>query len=199
MAKSKRILIDGYNLLFQSLLVGRDRGEDWLQRARMRLLQWLSRKLDAGERSGVLLVFDAHRSRRVDQSLDAQALESVGHGIEVRFATDYEEADDLLEEEIRKHPHPKTLQVISSDHRIQKRALARKCRVEDSELFWDRLEKRPDLETNENSTGNSTGNPIGGEKPDAGLKLTKAELENELSQSEVDFWLRKFEVDGDEA
>ncbi|MFK7736849.1 MAG: NYN domain-containing protein [Pirellulaceae bacterium] len=194
MAKSKRILIDGYNLLFQSLLVGRDRKGDWLQRARRRLIQWLCRKLDAPERTSALVVFDAHRSRRVDQAQDARVLELVGAGIEVCFAAGYDEADDLLEEMIRKHPHPKTLQVISSDHRIQKKALARKCGVEDSELFWDRLEKRPDQDAEEAFDGTHAAD----ERRSEISSSPPADVEGELDQSEVEFWLRKFGVDRDE-
>jgi hypothetical protein len=153
----------------------------------------LCRKLDVSERARALVIFDAHRRRRVDQSLDARVLESVGGGIEVRFATGYLEADDLLEEEIRKHPHPKSLLVVSSDHRIQKKALARKCSVEDSELFWDRLEHRSDLETHDEFDPKLATDESIGEETSA----AEADVEGEMNQLEVEFWLRKFGVDGD--
>ena len=41
------LLIDGYNLLHQSDLLGRGRGQRWLQQARDRLVQRLAERLDA--------------------------------------------------------------------------------------------------------------------------------------------------------
>ncbi|MEM8735650.1 MAG: NYN domain-containing protein, partial [Planctomycetota bacterium] len=59
-----RILIDGYNLLFQSTLVGRSRGDGWLQQARLRLIGWLAERMNQNERKQTTIVFDAHRFRR---------------------------------------------------------------------------------------------------------------------------------------
>ena len=66
--------------------------------------------------------------------------------MEIRFAVDHDEADDLIEEIIARHPAPKRLMVISSDHRIQKAASRRDAKFRDSDSWYaDLVDKGPSL------------------------------------------------------
>ncbi len=179
-----RLLIDGYNLLFTSGMEGRSRGPKWLQRARERLLKFLRSKLPAEDIPATLVVFDAGSrpfSTGVanagirDQSNSDSAL-ALDDGIQVIYAIDYDEADDLLENIIRKHTAPKSLTVVSSDNRIRKCALARRARSLDVDAFLTQLEAS-----------------VVDEEP----KLKPGENTDNLTQEEVDRWLREFGEAGD--
>ncbi|MEC8557492.1 MAG: NYN domain-containing protein [Planctomycetota bacterium] len=173
MSKAARLLIDGYNLLFQSSVVGRGRGPGWLQQARLRMLHFLKNRLSDDEFGYVQVVFDASTSPIESASVNS-AEQSLG--VQVLFASKHDEADDLLEELIRGHPHPKTLTVVSSDHRVQRCARARKARVLDAEEYWDSLEERSVAppESNDELPSNS---------------------EPDVDAFEVDYWLREFDQD----
>lgn len=62
--------------------------------------------------------------------------ESQQHGITVRYATEHESADELLEELISKASAPRKLTVVSSDHRVQRAAKRRKARAVDSDVWY---------------------------------------------------------------
>lgn len=162
-----RILIDGYNLLFQSQLVGKGRARAWLERARQRMLQYLTSKLDAAECKATQIIFDA------SQTEDTQLNQVSAAGITITFAINYPEADDLLEEIIRVHSHPKSLRVVSSDQRIRRRARARNSESIDSESFLAELEARP--------------------MPAASSGISQPSDQSPgLSDSEVAYWLNEF-------
>jgi hypothetical protein len=59
----------------------------------------------------------------------------------VRYAFGYEDADELLEELIRRAPQPKLLQVVSSDRRIQQAAHRRRARTIGAEQWLEQLER----------------------------------------------------------
>jgi uncharacterized protein len=116
-----RLLIDGYNLLFATG-AAQPRGKPVdLTRARERLLGQLAKVLDAQQRSATHIVFDAGSGRKTAENTQ------VYQGMLISFASDYAEADDLLEQLIRQHPQPRKLTVISSDVRIQRCARSRKA------------------------------------------------------------------------
>ena len=128
-------LIDGYNLLHHvGLLTGRA-GPSGLEKARQALLGRLSGRL--GEHAAdVTVVFDARRAPpTASDRLDYQ-------GIEVLF-TRREEADDLIEELIRRAAVPKLLTVVSNDHRIRDAARHRGCPAAECVEFWESLDRRP--------------------------------------------------------
>lgn len=128
-----RILIDGYNLLHVSGILRRGLGPGSLERARNALLNRLVTLLPPEERVETVIVFDAKQGPRdLPTEFDHQ-------GILVRFARDFEEADDLLEYLIRTHSAPRQLLVVSSDHRVQKAAKRRKAKVNDSEPWLNQL------------------------------------------------------------
>ena len=128
-----RYLIDGYNLLHGSNVMGRSRAPGWLDQARERLLIAIEKHLDAKSLTLTAIVFDRHSTKPIDADSRRES------GLRVFFATDHPEADDLIEELIRQHPHPKTLTVVSSDHRLHKAALRRKATPVDSDIWFDQL------------------------------------------------------------
>jgi hypothetical protein len=94
----------------------------------------------------------------------------------VTFAVGFEEADDLLEEIIRKHPHPRTLTVVSSDLRVQRCAKARKA----SSIGCDQWLMQLD---NDHPSDPSA---------DAAQADRQPDEKPQLSAEEVQKWLREF-------
>jgi predicted RNA-binding protein with PIN domain len=176
-----KLLIDGYNVLFQSQLVGRGRGRQWLPAARDRLMQMLTSRLTPAELSTTQVVFDAPR---VGQAPPAVTQPS---GLSICYAVDHHEADDLLEKIMREHPTPKQLTVVSSDQRIRRCARAQRATSIDSQTFLDHLERRPASPapaTNPSQTVLSLVDPTQGDL---------ATDESLLSAGEVDYWLQQFQ------
>ncbi len=166
-----KLLIDGYNLLFQSNLVGRGRGPGWLERARRRLLGLLGQGLSPAELGTTQVIFDASRPGNSDRELVVES------GMLVTFAVEHPEADDLLEQVIRTHPQPKSLRVVSSDQRIRRCARARRAESIDSESFLSTLERAAELS----------------QTIDAPQKLAEEQApESPLSESEIGYWLEEF-------
>lgn len=127
------LLIDGYNVVAPVAAPGRIPDPAWLQRERNLLLQRLVKHLAADVRSRTCVVFDAANpppDRPSEFEVD---------GVSVRFAVDYPEADDLLEELIAAHSAPKNLAVVSSDHRVQAAAKRRGSKPFDSQPWLDDL------------------------------------------------------------
>lgn len=142
-----RILIDGYNLLHVSGILRRGLGPGSLERARTALLNRLAALLPPEERGETVIVFDAKEGPR------DLPTEFVHQGMSVRFARDFEEADDLLEYLIRTHSAPRQLLVVSSDHRVQKAAKRRKAKTNDSEPWLQQLHlSASDVEVHESGT-----------------------------------------------
>ena len=138
-----KILIDGYNLIFQCGFQGRSAGSDALERARLRLLSELASKLDEATCAKTTVVFDA-KNRPVKAVED----ESFHHGIRVLFAATHGDADSLIEELVKQHFSPKQLTVVSSDHRVQLAAKRRKAQAIDSDVWLDSLDNPRTNDTN---------------------------------------------------
>ncbi len=163
-----RILIDGYNLLFQSQLVGTGRGPNWLQKARQRLINHLSSKLPPDLASQTHIVFDA------SQGIEPTHDQTLPSGMRVVFANDHPEADDLLEELIRRHHAPKSLTVVSSDMRVRRCARARRAISLDSQAFLDQLQRGHFIVSDSSEDQ---------QIPDESQNMT---------DEQVNFWLREF-------
>ena len=160
------LLIDGYNLLHESGIIGRGRHHSALQRSRQALLNALAKSISSEELSQTQVVFDAKQAPSgLPQTLNHQ-------GIEVLFAVDYEEADDLIEELIRKHPTPRKLIVVSSDHRIQRAARRRRAKAVDSGSWLDDL--------------------LHPSQPSVTRLQLPAEKEKNLTPEEINHWLEEF-------
>ncbi|MCA9159771.1 MAG: NYN domain-containing protein [Planctomycetales bacterium] len=176
-----KLLIDGYNVLFQSQLVGRGRGRQWLPAARNRLMQLLASRLTPAELSTTQVVFDAPR---VGQAPPAVTQPS---GLSICYAVDHHEADDLLEKIMREHPTPKQLTVVSSDQRIRRCARAQRATSMDSQAFLDQLERRPASPTPATNPAQTVLSLV---DPAQGDLATDESL---LSAVEVDYWLQQFQ------
>ena len=113
-------LIDGYNLLYALGLAPTHAGPEGLTWARRRLLAFLY-DAHGPEASEVTVVFDAASTPR------KAAEEEHFHGIHVLYAVHEPEADDLIEALIRRDANPRSLVVVSNDHRIQRAAQRRDC------------------------------------------------------------------------
>jgi hypothetical protein len=134
--KRMPLLIDGYNLLFQSGLLGKGRGPGALEQARGRLLRFLAAVLEPDELSQTTIVFDAGAAPP-----DMAAHQRLG-GMTVLFARGYDSADELLIELIRSAPQPKQLTVVSSDHQIQRAARSRRAPCRDAAEWFEQLRDR---------------------------------------------------------
>ncbi|MDB4533447.1 NYN domain-containing protein [Vicingaceae bacterium] len=166
-------MIDGYNLLLQTSLVPRTIGPGTLTRARRALVNLLSDRLDEEERSHTTIVFDAKRLPR------GEKVDSRLKGLRVLYAVDHPEADDLIEELIRSNSVPKSLVVVSSDHRLQTAAARRKATPIDSDVWFDQLLERVTTTIeNENTRDSVRSRPLSPEELSNWL--------NEFSDLEID-------------
>jgi predicted RNA-binding protein with PIN domain len=163
------LLIDGYNLLHASGVIGRRRGRGALEKSRDALLNVLAESLTADEIARTTVVFDARDppwglARKLDH-----------RGLTVYFASRHEDADSMIEELIKAHSAPRSLVVVSSDHRLQRAARRRRAKAIDSDR-WFRELLRSRVEERTTSTESV--------KP-----------EGPFSPGEVEYWLRQFDVD----
>ncbi len=134
--KFMRLLIDGYNVLHQSGLLGKGSGGVWLERGRKKLLDLLRNSLDPTTLLATHVVFDAYSSSSITTEITSY------QEIKVHFSLGYENADELIEKLIRENHAPKSLTVVSSDHRIQRCAKAHRCRIFESAAWLDELPQR---------------------------------------------------------
>ncbi len=180
MTATPKWLIDGYNVMFQSSAVGRGRGPNWLRLGRERLLRLIAQHLPEDELTKTIVVFDASEK----SSPDTEAIDALQNsGMRVQFAVEHPEADDLLEDLIRSHPHPKSLRVVSSDHRIQRCAKARKSLCLSTDQFLDYLERADRRQADEFSS-----------RPQPPMNK-ESRQDNPMDAKEVDYWMREFEID----
>lgn len=109
-------LVDGFNVLHVALLHGRERGRWWSTEARNQLLSRIQRFEGPGQ---VSVVFDGPLPEP-DPGMD---LEPTGSPLSsmprVVFAPS---ADDWLLAEVRKHPTPGQLAIVTADRRLADRA-----------------------------------------------------------------------------
>ena len=127
------LLIDGYNLLHVTGIVGHGSDLTALHRSREALLQFLAASIEPAERSQTTIVFDAAGAPLgLPRTL-------VHDQITVEFARDYADADTMLEELIAAHKSPRSLVVVSSDHRVQRAARRRRAKAVDSDRWYAEL------------------------------------------------------------
>ena len=126
------LLIDGYNVIAP---VGPPRrgAADWLARERAMLVERLATWLPPPVAHRTCVVFDAKDRPVAGVARWTQA------GIDVQFAVEHPEADDLIEEIIESHANPRQLTVISSDRRLQLAVKRRGGGFYDSQRWLDRL------------------------------------------------------------
>lgn len=167
------LLIDGYNLLHASGILGRGVGPGSLERSRNALLNFLAESLVERQLSRTTVVFDA---RDAPPGLPRTF---VHRGMTVRFAPRGLDADAVIEDLIEAESSPRRLTVVSSDHRLHRAARRRKAKAIDSDVWYGELiRSRIERARSKKHAGKPTG-PI--------------------SDVEVRFWLREFGVLDDEA
>lgn len=128
------LLIDGYNLLHVTGLVGPP--GSGLQGSRNALLRFLARSIEPKELPATTIVFDAAEA-------PPGLPRVVTHqGMTVRYASEYADADALIEELIAAYNVPRSLLVVSSDHRIQRAAHRRRAPFVDSDVWMGDLSRR---------------------------------------------------------
>ena len=126
-----RLLIDGYNLMYAAGIVGAGRGPGGLERSRAALVRFVAESLSDVERGSAVIVFDAAGAPPgLPATLNAS-------GLTIRFAKNYPDADALLEELIAADHAPRTLTVVSSDHRVQRAARRRRAAAVDSDVWYE--------------------------------------------------------------
>ena len=129
-----RLLIDGYNVMYALGLLGRRLGPDGFRKVRTRFLNDLADALGAVEAHLTTVVFDAAAPP------DNLPRATTHKGLSVVFAVDDENADERIERLIVEHSSPKTLTVVSSDHRIRRAATRRKARTLTTDAFLAELD-----------------------------------------------------------
>jgi predicted RNA-binding protein with PIN domain len=110
------LLIDGYNLLHVTGIFAQDGPGTELHRTRLALLNFLSTAIDQRERKATTIVFDAAGA---PPGLPGMIKHD---GITVCFAQRHSDADEMIEELLEKVRAPRSLLVVSSDHRVQRAA-----------------------------------------------------------------------------
>ena len=130
-----KYLIDGYNLLHALGLLRTRAGPGHLLKARLGLMRFLRSALGE-EASAATVIFDA------DPAPVGLPEEEEVEGIHVRYAVHEPEADDLIEDIIRRQARPRELAVVSDDHRLQRAGQRRNCKVLGCSEFLDWLEQR---------------------------------------------------------
>lgn len=94
------------------------------------------------------------------------------HNIQIIFSGDQQEADQVIQDMIRKEASGKSLHIISSDHEIQNTARDHHTRSSSSQKFWQQLRQNRSGQNNSKNTNNIR--------------------EQEISKREVQEWLEIF-------
>lgn len=165
------LLIDGYNLLNATGIVGQGEGLGGFRRSREALIGFLGGAIAESQRPTTTIVFDA-------AGAPPGLPQTVTHAqMTVRYATDYPDADTLIEELIEEHSAPRSLLVVSSDHRIQRAARRRRAKFVDSDRWYQQLwESRVEARNLQRLA--IPEKPVG-----------------TLSAAEVEYWIKEFGVD----
>ena len=163
------IIIDAYNLIHAAHILGRGVGPGGLERARSALLRFLVESLSEKDKADCAVVFDA------GEGAPAGLPNEYEHeGLRVYFSRGWESADAQIEELILEHSAPRTLTVVSSDHRVQRAALRRRARAVDADVWYAEVIR--ERKEQHSSQPAKTSKPI--------PKQTK---------EEVEYWTKEFE------
>jgi uncharacterized protein len=186
MTQPFQLLIDGYNLMFECYGAPDARhGKQALRKARERMLDDLASRLSESDRLSTCIVFDSADETGLPSSV-------VYRSTQLLFARDEASADDLLIEAIRRHPHPKSLTVVTSDHRIQRVAAANSALFFDCDDWlaqdWSSQARR--VTSTSNPSASSLPNPNDQQAERDEPEISKAQPK--LNQPEIDRWLREF-------
>jgi uncharacterized protein len=124
------LLIDGYNLLNVTGIFGQDGPGTALHRTRLAFLEFLASSFTKRERSQTTIVFDA-------AGAPPGLPQTISHeGMTIHFARRHSNADEMIEELLEQWKAPRSLVVVSSDHRVQRAARHRGAAFIDSEQWY---------------------------------------------------------------
>lgn len=165
--KAMSLIIDGYNLLNATTIAGRSRDAGSLANARLALLDFVVESVVPDQLSRTTVVFDAGKNAPV-----GRARQHVYRGLNVHFSVEYESADELIEELIANNSAPRSLTVVSSDHRLQRAARRRRATPIDSERWYADMTRRDQRQADGDSIDAKPSPPT--------------------SASEIEFWTRVF-------
>lgn len=130
-----RLLVDGYNLLFgQGWAQPNQKNHPTLQRGRETLVAQLAARTTPEQRPLIWVIFD---------SLDAPSRLPSSfrlRDMEILFSREWASADELLQHILVSHSNPKSLVVISSDHSVQRKAIARGATPYDQDQWINAIE-----------------------------------------------------------
>jgi len=162
------LLIDGYNLLHVTEIFSPSGLGTELHRARGALLKFLAQSIGERERKETTIVFDAAGAQPgLTSTMDYD-------GITVRFARRHSDADELIEDLLEQCPAPKSLVVVSSDHRVQRAARHRGATFIDSDRWFADLQAARRMN---NVEADSPGKPDG-----------------EMTPADLAYWVNEFDV-----
>jgi predicted RNA-binding protein with PIN domain len=139
------LLIDGYNLLHVTDIFGAAGPGTDLHRTRIALLNFLSVAISKRERRQTTIVFDA-------AGAPPGLPRTISHqGMTIHFAPRNSDADEMIEDLLQQHRTPRSLVVVSSDHRVQRAARSRGATFVDSAEWY--AERRAALRASEVEKG----------------------------------------------
>lgn len=152
------LLIDGYNLLNVTGIFGEAGPGTELHRTRLAFLNFLAASFTKRQRVATTIVFDA-------AGAPPGLPHSIQHeGMTIHFARRHSNADEMIEELLEEWKSPRSLVVVSSDHRVQRAARHRGAAFVDSEIWYaDLLVARRKRVAKEDATAKPTGAPSAGE------------------------------------
>jgi uncharacterized protein len=127
------LLIDGYNLLNVTSIFGEAGPGTALHRTRLAFLNFLAASFTKRERMGTTIVFDA-------AGAPPGLPPSIKHeDMTIHFARRHSNADEMIEEMLEDWKSPRSLVVVSSDHRVQRAARHHGAASVDSEIWYAEL------------------------------------------------------------
>jgi hypothetical protein len=133
LASAPLLLIDGYNLLYATDIIGQGSNAGTLQASRQALLDFLVDTLREDLLERTIIVFDA---KDPPPGLPRQVKQGE---LQIHYATGFPNADQLLKEYIEIHTAPRQLLVVSSDHEVQRAARRRRATSVDSDVWYRKV------------------------------------------------------------
>jgi hypothetical protein len=164
-------LIDGHNLIGRLSDIGLEDPDDEVELI-LRLRSWAARS--RGRR--VTVIFDRGLPGGKDRGLSTSK-------VQVVFASSGQSADSLLVKRIRKLRNPREATLVTSDNQILREANARRMPVLKAEEFATQLNPPQRLANNESEK--------------EGCEPRDLPDDPQLSESELDMWLKLFGSEGE--
>ncbi|NIL96097.1 MAG: hypothetical protein GTO53_02245 [Planctomycetales bacterium] len=131
------LIIDGYNFLNATELAAGGPTAGTLAAARLAVLNFVADSVTADQVRRTTVVFDAGVG-----APRGRARVHAYRGLTVRFASDHQDADELIEKLIEADSAPRRLTVVSSDHRLHRAARRRRANPIDSDHWYAQVSRQ---------------------------------------------------------